>query len=150
MELSNTTKLWKMAEGAKIRILRSGIYVWKCLASTQWSITVTPAAICQLLSLPLLPLGTVNEAHTSLQQQQYMFRSLVMYFTSWVVATLLADQHLPYSTARGKSKQAHHVYQGKHPWRHLPHHTTFISTDIWIWASGTLQVRKYFCVHFHC
>jgi hypothetical protein len=71
-----------MAEGAKIRILRSGIYVWKCLASTQWSITVTPTAICQLLSLPLLPLGTVNEAHTSLQQQQYMFRSLVMYFTS--------------------------------------------------------------------
>jgi len=82
MELSNTDKLRGMAEGAKIRILRSGTYVWKRLVSTQWNVTVTPAAICKLLSLPLLPLGTVNAAHTSVQQQQYMFRSLVMHFAS--------------------------------------------------------------------
>jgi hypothetical protein len=62
MEPSNTNKFSGMAERTKIRILRSGTYVWKCLGSMQWSVRVTPAATGQLSCLPLLPLGTVSAA----------------------------------------------------------------------------------------
>jgi len=91
MELSNSDRLSGMAEGAKIWILRSGTYVWKCLGSTQWSNGHTSSNLSVVPTL--LPQGTVNAAHTSVQQQQYMFRSLVMHFASWVVAILLTDQH---------------------------------------------------------
>jgi hypothetical protein len=125
----------------KVRILRSHPYVPKCLGSTQWSVKVTTAAIRQLSYLPLLPLAIVSIAHTSVQHKHCAFSSLVVHLASWVVALHLTDRQLAYSTARGNSSGTHHVYQEQHPWRHLPHHTTFAPTVLRIWDPGTLQVR---------
>jgi hypothetical protein len=57
-------------------------------------------------------------------------------------STELTDMHVTYGAGRGNNKKAHHIYQGQHPRRHLPHHTTFVSTGLRIQEWETLRVRK--------
>lgn len=92
METNNTDRLPGMAEWTKVRILRSGTYVQKSLGSTKWTVKVTPAAIRQLLYLPLLPLTPVSTVHTSVQWEQCVFSSLAVHLALWVAALHLTDK----------------------------------------------------------
>jgi hypothetical protein len=140
VENPNTDRCPKTVEGIKVDIRKlCPELLSRNALFRRGEMSVTHAPVTRLLFyIPFHSLTVVNTAHVLVQRQEYAFSSFVLYITSWLV-----DIHRVIWAELTKKQGiwAHRMRQAHCYSIHLPHHTTFFSTDRRLRAERTLHYR---------